>query len=113
MSPLPIRQSAFTITPWRNIEIRRSNTQVVNLSHTNTEEGESGSPYRGFLRIADCAYVTVKDSYFTGHKKYTKPSDGQVFPSPWEAMTLMYTVPVMWRFTAAVRMGSWTGRDGD
>lgn len=55
---------------WRNIEIRRSNTQVVNLSHTNTEEGESGSPYRGFLRIADCAYVTVKDSYFTGHKIY-------------------------------------------
>lgn len=55
---------------WRNIEIRRSNTVVKNLSHTNTMEGESGSPYRGFLRIADCAKVTVRDSFFTGHKIY-------------------------------------------
>lgn len=55
---------------WRNIEIRRSNTVLTDLNHVNTQEGESGSPYRGFLRIVDCAYVTVKDSYFSGHRIY-------------------------------------------
>lgn len=55
---------------WRNIEIRRSNTKISNLKHINTEEGESGSPYRGFLRIVDCAYVTVKDCFFSGHRIY-------------------------------------------
>ncbi len=55
---------------WRNIEIRRSNTKIINMKHVNTEEGESGSPYRGFLRIVDCAYVTVSNCFFTGHKIY-------------------------------------------
>lgn len=55
----------------RNITIHRSNTKVSNLTHYNTEEGESGSPYRGFLNITSCAFVTVSDCFFTGHRIYS------------------------------------------
>ena len=55
---------------WRNIEVRRSHTVIRDLSHFNTEEGDSGSPYRGFLRIVDCAFVRVENCFFTGHRIY-------------------------------------------
>jgi hypothetical protein len=55
----------------RNIAIRRSNVVVDGLEHRITGEGEHGAPYGGFLNIADCAYVTVKNTILTGHKTYT------------------------------------------
>ena len=55
----------------RNIAIRRSNVVVDGLEHRITGEGEQGAPYRGFINIEDCAYVTVKNTILTGHKTYT------------------------------------------
>jgi len=54
----------------RNIAIRRSNVVVDGLEHRVTGEGDHGAPYGGFLSIADCAYVTVKNTVLTGRKTY-------------------------------------------
>ena len=54
----------------RNITIRRSNVLVDGLEHRITGEGDQGAPYRGFITIEDCAYVTVKNTTLTGHKTY-------------------------------------------
>ncbi|MEM6846244.1 MAG: hypothetical protein AAF632_28795 [Bacteroidota bacterium] len=54
----------------RNIEIKRSNVIVGGLEHRIAGEGEQGAPYRGFITISDCAYVTVKNTVLTGHKTY-------------------------------------------
>ncbi len=54
----------------RNITIRRSNVVVDGLEHRVTGEGDHGAPYGGFLTIADCAYVTVKNTVLTGRKTY-------------------------------------------
>lgn len=54
----------------RGIGIRRSNVIVDGLEHRVTGEGDHGAPYRGFLNIGDCAYVTVRNSVLTGHKTY-------------------------------------------
>jgi hypothetical protein len=54
----------------RNIAIRRSHVIVKGLEHRVTGEGEHGAPYGGFINISDCAYVTVKNTVFTGHKTY-------------------------------------------
>jgi len=54
----------------RNIAIRRSRVVVDGLEHLITGEGEQGAPYGGFINIADCSYVTVKNSVLTGHKTY-------------------------------------------
>jgi len=54
----------------RNIAIRRSNVIVDGLEHHITGEGDQGAPYGGFISIADCAYVTVKNCILTGHKTY-------------------------------------------
>jgi len=54
----------------RNIEIRRSNVVVDGLEHRITGEGDHGAPYRGFISIQDCSYVTVKNTVLTGHKMY-------------------------------------------
>ena len=54
----------------RNIAIQRSNVIVAGLEHRITGEGEHGAPYRGFLHIRDCSYVTVKNTVLTGHKTY-------------------------------------------
>lgn len=54
----------------RNIEIRRSNVLVDGLEHRVTGEGDQGAPYRGFISIRDCAYVTVQNAVLTGHKTY-------------------------------------------
>ena len=55
----------------RNIAIRRSNVIVDGLAHCVTGEGDHGAPYGGFINISDCAYVTVKNCIFTGHKTYS------------------------------------------
>jgi len=54
----------------RNIAIRRSNVVVDGLEHRVTGEGDHGAPYGGFIHIADCAHVTVKNTLLTGHKTY-------------------------------------------
>ncbi|MDW7693274.1 hypothetical protein R9C00_00835 [Flammeovirgaceae bacterium SG7u.111] len=54
----------------RNISIRRSNVIVDGLKHTIKGEGDHGAPYGGFINTSDCAYVTVKNTIFTGHKTY-------------------------------------------
>ena len=55
----------------RNIAIRRSNVLVSGLEHRITGEGDHGAPYRGFIDIRDCSYVTVKNVILTGHKMYS------------------------------------------
>jgi hypothetical protein len=55
----------------RNIVVRRSNVVVEGLSHNITGEQDHGAPYAGFLKIAQCANVTVKDCRFTGHRTYS------------------------------------------
>ncbi|MFW6370679.1 MAG: hypothetical protein ACOC10_05670 [Bacteroidota bacterium] len=65
----------------RNIEIKRSNVVVDGLEHRITGEGDHGAPYRGFISISDCSYVTVKNTLLTGHKKYmTIGSAGKPVP---------------------------------
>lgn len=54
----------------RGIGIRRSNVIVEGLEHRVKGEGEHGAPYNGFLNIADCSHVTVRNCVLTGHKTY-------------------------------------------
>lgn len=54
----------------RGLEIQRSNVVVDGLEHRVTGEGDHGAPYRGFLSIANCAYVTVRNAVLTGRKTY-------------------------------------------
>ncbi len=54
----------------RNIEVRRSNVVVDGVEHRISGEGETGAPYRGFIHVRDCAYVTIKNALLTGHKTY-------------------------------------------
>ena len=53
-----------------NLAIRRSRVLVDGLEHHITGEGEQGAPYGGFINIANCAYVTVRNTTLTGHKTY-------------------------------------------
>ncbi len=55
----------------RGIQVRRSNTVIDGLYHDITNEGKTGAPYSAFVSLSCCADVTVKNSTFTGHKKYT------------------------------------------
>jgi len=54
----------------RNITIKRSNVLVEGLKHYIKGEGDHGAPYGGFINIAECAYVTVKNTILTGHLAY-------------------------------------------
>jgi hypothetical protein len=56
----------------RGIAIRRSNVVVEGLEHRITGEGAQGPPYSGFINVADCANVVVKDCVVSGHKTYQK-----------------------------------------
>ncbi len=55
----------------RGIQVRRSNTVIDGIYHDIINEGSSGAPYSAFVSLSCCADVTVKDSTFTGHKKYS------------------------------------------
>lgn len=55
----------------RGIQIRRSNTVVDGIYHDIKNEGATGAPYSAFVSLSCCADVTVKNSTFTGHKKYS------------------------------------------
>ena len=54
----------------RGIQVRRSNTVIDGIYHDITGEGKTGAPYSAFVSLSCCADVTVKNSTFTGHKKY-------------------------------------------
>lgn len=58
----------------RGLKVNRSNTVVNGVTHYITGEGPTGAPYNGFLSINNCAYVTVKNCVFTGHKTYQSPT---------------------------------------
>ncbi|MEM9888305.1 MAG: hypothetical protein AAF849_20595 [Bacteroidota bacterium] len=65
----------------RNILIKRSKVVVDSLEHRIIGEGEQGAPYRGFISIQDCAYVSVRNTTLTGHKMYkTIGSAGKSVP---------------------------------
>ncbi|MBR3868798.1 MAG: hypothetical protein IKM66_05730 [Clostridia bacterium] len=55
----------------RGIQVRRSNTVIDGLYHDVKNEGKTGAPYSAFVSLSCCADVTVKNSTFTGHKKYS------------------------------------------
>lgn len=55
----------------RGILVRRSKTVIDSLYHDITNEGKTGAPYSAFVSLSCCADVTVKNSTFTGHKKYS------------------------------------------
>lgn len=54
----------------RGIQVRRSNTLIDGIYHDIKNEGSTSAPYSAFVSLSCCADVTVKDSTFTGHKKY-------------------------------------------
>ncbi len=55
----------------RGIQVRRSNTVIDGIYHDIKNEGKTGAPYSAFVSLSCCADVTVKNSTFTGHKKYS------------------------------------------
>jgi hypothetical protein len=80
--PLVLRGGAFTqlanrmrqevgYNYWsRNIEICRSNTEVVGITLDITGETDVGHPYHGFLDVQDCAHITLRNCVIDGHKTY-------------------------------------------
>lgn len=54
----------------RGLAVRRSNVVVDGIKHLVTGEGEQGAPYNGFINVANCANVTVKNAVLTGRKTY-------------------------------------------
>ena len=55
----------------RNIEITRSNMEVDGLTHYVVGETAVGHPYRGFLNAYQCANITLRNCFATGHKIYS------------------------------------------
>lgn len=54
----------------RNIVVRRSNTVIDGLTHYVVGETSVGAPYSGFLSASDCANVTFRNCFATGHRTY-------------------------------------------
>jgi hypothetical protein len=54
----------------RNIRISRSNTEVDGLTHYVVGETAVGHPYSGFISISNCANITLRNCFATGHKTY-------------------------------------------
>ena len=55
----------------RNIEIKRSNTVIDNVTHYVVDETDVGHPYLGFLSVVKCADVRLQNCFATGHKIYS------------------------------------------
>jgi len=55
----------------RNIKISRSNTEVEGLTHYVVGETAVGHPYSGFISISNCANITLRNCFATGHKTYS------------------------------------------
>jgi hypothetical protein len=54
----------------RNIKVSRSNTEIDGLTHYVVGETAVGHPYSGFINIGNCANVTLRNCFATGHKIY-------------------------------------------
>lgn len=54
----------------RNIQIRRSNTEVDGVTLHVTGETEFGHPYGGFLSVQQCANITLRNCVIDGRKTY-------------------------------------------
>lgn len=54
----------------RNIDIQRSNTEVDGLAHHVVGETSVGHPYSGFIRVGNCANVTLRNCFASAHKTY-------------------------------------------
>ena len=54
----------------RGISIRRSNVVVDGMANSIIGDGHDGAPDGGFINIASCASVTVRNTILTGHKTY-------------------------------------------
>ena len=54
----------------RNIIIHRSNTEVDGLTHYVVGEPDIGSAYSGFLSAHNCAHITFRNCWATGHRVY-------------------------------------------
>ncbi|MDA0746110.1 MAG: hypothetical protein O2954_06285 [bacterium] len=55
----------------RNIVISRSNTEVDGLTHYVVGETAVGHPYSGFISVHQCADITLRNCFATGHKIYS------------------------------------------
>jgi len=55
----------------RNIKISRSNTEVDGLTHYVVGETAVGHPYSGFISVSNCANITLRNCFATGHKTYS------------------------------------------
>lgn len=55
----------------RNIVISRSNTELDGLTHYVAGETGVGCPYSGFVSVRQCANVTLRNCFATGHKIYS------------------------------------------
>ena len=55
----------------RNIAISRSNTEVDGLTHYVVGETSVGHPYSGFINVHQCANITLRNCFATGHKIYS------------------------------------------
>jgi hypothetical protein len=55
----------------RNIVISRSNTEVDGLTHYVVGETAVGHPYAGFISVRQCADITLRNCFATGHKIYS------------------------------------------
>ena len=55
----------------RNIVISRSNTEVDGLTHYVVGETAVGCPYSGFINVHQCAEITLRNCFATGHKIYS------------------------------------------
>jgi len=54
----------------RGIAVRRSNVLLEGVEHYIEGEGKQGAPYGGFINIANCANVLVRNCLLSGHKTY-------------------------------------------
>ena len=51
----------------RGIRILRSNTAIDGLTHLVTGESGLNAPYDGFIKLENCANVTIQNTRLTGH----------------------------------------------
>jgi len=54
----------------RNIVVTRSNTEIDGLTHYVVGETAIGHPYHGFINFHQCADVTLRNCFATGHRMY-------------------------------------------
>jgi len=55
----------------RGIRVLRSSTEVDGLTHLVVGETAVGHPYTGLLNVQQCADVTLRNCFATGHKIYS------------------------------------------